>query len=51
MDALLPTGYMPLEMVRMPTPEPGPDDVLARVRACGRLYRREPNLMKAILKP
>ena len=35
MDALLPTDYMRLELVRMPVPEPGPEDVLVRVRACG----------------
>jgi L-iditol 2-dehydrogenase len=35
MDALLLTDYMRLELVRMPVPEPGPEDVLVRVRACG----------------
>jgi L-iditol 2-dehydrogenase len=35
MDALLLKDYMKLEMVRMPEPEIGPDDVLVRVRACG----------------
>src|ERR1039458_4737204 len=35
MNALLLTGYMQLEMVEMPVPETGPDDVLVRVRACG----------------
>jgi L-iditol 2-dehydrogenase len=35
MNALLLKQYMNLEMVEMPTPEIGPDDVLVRVRACG----------------
>jgi L-iditol 2-dehydrogenase len=35
MKALLLTAYMKLEMVEMPEPEIGPDDVLVRVRACG----------------
>jgi L-iditol 2-dehydrogenase len=35
MDALLLKQYMDLEMVQMPVPEIGPDDVLVRVRACG----------------
>jgi L-iditol 2-dehydrogenase len=35
MDALLLKEYMNLEMVRMPEPTAGPDDVLVRVRACG----------------
>lgn len=35
MNALLLTGYLKLEMVEMPEPEIGPDDVLVRVRACG----------------
>ncbi|HLK69017.1 MAG TPA: galactitol-1-phosphate 5-dehydrogenase [Bryobacteraceae bacterium] len=35
MDALLLKEYMDLEMVQMPVPEIGPDDVLVRVRACG----------------
>jgi len=35
MNALLLTEYMKLEMVEMPEPEFGPDDVLVRVRACG----------------
>jgi L-iditol 2-dehydrogenase len=35
MNALLLTQYMQLEMVEMPVPEIGPDDVLVRVRACG----------------
>ena len=35
MDALLLKQYMNLEMVQMPVPEIGPDDVLVRVRACG----------------
>ena len=35
MDALLLTDYMRLELVQMPAPEPGPEDVLVRVRACG----------------
>ncbi|MDE3195915.1 MAG: galactitol-1-phosphate 5-dehydrogenase [Acidobacteriota bacterium] len=35
MNALLLTGYLKLEMVEMPEPEVGPDDVLVRVRACG----------------
>ena len=35
MNALLLTQYMQLEMVEMPVPAIGPDDVLVRVRACG----------------
>jgi L-iditol 2-dehydrogenase len=35
MDALLLKEYMDLQMVQMPVPEIGPDDVLVRVRACG----------------
>ena len=35
MNALLLTQYMHLEMVEMPVPAIGPDDVLVRVRACG----------------
>src|SRR4051812_21100227 len=35
MNALLLTQYMHLEMVEMPVPVIGPDDVLVRVRACG----------------
>ncbi len=35
MDALLLKNYMDLEMVQMPTPEIGDEDVLVRVRACG----------------
>jgi L-iditol 2-dehydrogenase len=35
MNALLLKEYMNLELVEMPTPEIGPDDVLVRVRACG----------------
>jgi L-iditol 2-dehydrogenase len=35
MNALLLTEYMKLEMVEMPEPDIGPDDVLVRVRACG----------------
>src|SRR5665213_3842065 len=35
MNALLLTEYMKLEMVEMPEPEFGVDDVLVRVRACG----------------
>jgi L-iditol 2-dehydrogenase len=35
MDALLLKEYMNLEMVRMPEPAIGPDDVLIRVHACG----------------
>jgi L-iditol 2-dehydrogenase len=35
MNALLLTEYMKLEMVEMPEPAVGPDDVLVRVRACG----------------
>jgi L-iditol 2-dehydrogenase len=35
MDALLLKEYMKLELVRMPEPEIGADDVLVRVRACG----------------
>jgi L-iditol 2-dehydrogenase len=35
MNALLLTQYMHLEMVELPVPLVGPDDVLVRVRACG----------------
>jgi len=35
MDALLLKQYMHLELVQMPEPEIGPDDILVRVRACG----------------
>jgi L-iditol 2-dehydrogenase len=35
MDALLLKEYMNLEMVQMPEPEIGPEDILVRVRACG----------------
>ncbi|MBZ5582142.1 MAG: alcohol dehydrogenase catalytic domain-containing protein, partial [Acidobacteriia bacterium] len=35
MQALMLQDYMRLEMVQAPEPEMGPDDVLARVRACG----------------
>jgi len=35
MEALILREYMKFEMVKMPEPEPGPDDVLVRVRACG----------------
>src|SRR5215831_17995713 len=35
MNALLLTQYMHLEMVEMPVPVIGADDVLVRVRACG----------------
>jgi len=35
MDALLLKQYMNLEMVQMPEPQIGPDDILVRVRACG----------------
>lgn len=35
MEALLLKQYMNLELVPMPVPEIGPDDVLVRVRACG----------------
>lgn len=35
MDALLLKEYMNLEMVQMPVPEIGPDEILVRVRACG----------------
>jgi L-iditol 2-dehydrogenase len=35
MNALLLKQYMQLEMVEMPVPAIGPDDVLVRVRACG----------------
>jgi L-iditol 2-dehydrogenase len=35
MNALLLKQYMHLEMVEMPVPEIGPDDVLVKVRACG----------------
>ena len=35
MNALLLKEYMHLELVQMPAPAAGPDDVLVRVRACG----------------
>src|ERR1044071_7639647 len=35
MQALLLKEYMQLELVDMPRPEIGPDDVLVRVRSCG----------------
>lgn len=35
MNALMLKDYLRLEMVEMPVPEIGPDDVLVRVRACG----------------
>src|SRR5690349_22697274 len=35
MQALLLKEYMQLELVGMPTPEIGADDVLVRVRSCG----------------
>jgi L-iditol 2-dehydrogenase len=35
MNALLLKDYMHLELVPMPAPEAGPEDVLVRVRACG----------------
>lgn len=35
MKALLLKQYMKLEMIDMPVPDIGPDDVLIRVRACG----------------
>ena len=35
MQAMLLKQYMHLELVEMPEPEIGPDDVLVRVRACG----------------
>jgi L-iditol 2-dehydrogenase len=35
MKALLLKEYLQLEMVEMPQPEIGPDDVMIRVRACG----------------
>jgi len=35
MNALLLKEYMNLELVQMPNPEIGPQDVLVRVRACG----------------
>jgi L-iditol 2-dehydrogenase len=35
MDALLLKEYMNLELVQMPEPAIGPDDILVRVRACG----------------
>lgn len=35
MNALLLRNYMQLELTEVPVPEPGPDDVLVRVSACG----------------
>src|SRR5258705_13595805 len=35
MQAMLLKQYMHLEIVEMPEPQIGPDDVLVRVRACG----------------
>ena len=35
MNALLLKEYMKLEVVQMPIPGIGPDDVLVRVQACG----------------
>ena len=35
MNALLLKEYMKLEVVEMPIPGIGPDDVLVRVKACG----------------
>src|ERR1019366_6218382 len=35
MNALLLKDYMNLDLVQMPVPEAGPEDVLVRVRACG----------------
>ena len=35
MKALLLKKYMELELVEMPRPEIGPEDVLVRVKACG----------------
>src|SRR3954466_15881377 len=35
MNALLLKEYMKLELVDMPVPEIGPEEVLVRVRACG----------------
>ncbi len=35
MKALLLKGYKQLEITEMPDPQPGPGDVLVRVRACG----------------
>ena len=35
MNALLLKEYMQLELVDMPVPEIGPEEVLVRVRACG----------------
>src|SRR5579885_2632937 len=35
MDALLLKEYMNLEIVQMPEPQIGPDEILVRVRACG----------------
>jgi L-iditol 2-dehydrogenase len=35
MNALLLRNYLELELTEMPVPEPGPDEVLVRVNACG----------------
>ncbi len=35
MQALLLSAYSRLEVVEVPTPQPGPEDVLVRVEACG----------------